>query len=396
MTTSSTALVDSTDTTGTNRVITLQEAERTIVLIGLTDHSSSGLTDADRLLSEFAPDVVCLELCETRRRMLQDKNFWEEATLLETLRSGRGLLLLANLAAATWLGRHGVHEPPRHGAPMLDRLDHAGQLGAEARLADRDLHVTLRRAWHTLSRRRRFGLMWRLLKAISPWPRRQTVEADEPLLQTMGRAFSDQVPEVREVLIEESDRYFWSNIQQAEGKRIAAVLDESRLDGLLRVADAEVEPERLDTVPTTPRSWTKHALIMLVVLTGLFALVISRGGQLPLADMFWAWVLPNSILTGSFAALGGARLGSILAGMLVAPITPLSPAIRSGIVVGLVEAWLRKPVVRDVESVPRDVRRLNTLYKNRMTRVLLVAWLAHSGSSLGNYAGALLVMWTVT
>ena len=145
--------------TGINRIVNLEHNGRQITLIGLADHSPAGLAEADRVLADLSPDSVCLELCETRRRILEDVRFWEEATILETLRRGRGLLLLANLAAATWMNRMGYQDPPRHGAHMPARKEEAEKLGAEVYLADRDLHITLKRAWHLLSRKRKFGMI---------------------------------------------------------------------------------------------------------------------------------------------------------------------------------------------------------------------------------------------
>ena len=143
-------------------------------------------------------------------------------------------------------------------------------------------------------------------------------------------------------------------------------------------------------------AWTnKWTWLLLILLVSATAFGLSRGNNLPWGDMALAWVLPNSILTALCAAIGGGRFRSILAGFLVAPFTPLSPALRSGIVVGMVEAWLRKPVVRDTQTAPKDLRTIRGLYRNRLTRVLWVAWLAHAGSSIGNYAGAFMVWWTL-
>jgi len=379
-----------------NRIVTLTKNGKTITLIGLADHAPSSMAEADRTLTELKPDTVCLELCETRRRILEDANYWEEATILDTLRQGRGLLLLANLGAATWLGRYGLEDPPRHGRPMLDRATRASELGARTHLADRDLHVTLRRAWHVLGMKRKMGLIFHLLRGMVPWPKKKHGEVPERPLQRMAKIFSERVPEIESVLLSESDRVFWGNIAGAEGNRVAVVLDADRIDGLLEVADEDVDTTQLQTLPKPRHTLIRHSLIMLVIFTVVFVLLARRSGPIPWEDMIWAWVLPNSILTGGFAALGGARFRSILAGILVAPFTPLSLALRSGIVVGLVEIWLRKPMVRDAETAPRDVRRLETLYRNRMTRVMLVAWLAHAGSSLGNYVGGFLLLHALT
>jgi len=69
--------------------------------------------------------------------------------------------------------------------------------------------------------------------------------------------------------------------------------------------------------------------------------------------------------------------------MLAAPITTLHPAIGAGMVTGLVEAWLRRPTVADCEEVQDALHSLKALYKNRVTRVLLVAIASNLGAALG-------------
>ena len=61
-------------------------------------------------------------------------------------------------------------------------------------------------------------------------------------------------------------------------------------------------------------------------------------------------------------------------------------------VVGLVEAWLRKPTVEDAERLGNDVSTLRGAYQNPFSRVLIVAVLATLGSALGAWIGAGLVL----
>ena len=98
-----------------------------------------------------------------------------------------------------------------------------------------------------------------------------------------------------------------------------------------------------------------------------------------------------------FAALlttiAGAKLLSILCAFIASPITSLNPLLGAGMVVGLLEAWLRKPTVEDAERINDDVQSLQGIYKNAFTRVLLVAFMATVGSALGAWVG---LSWVVT
>ena len=104
------------------------------------------------------------------------------------------------------------------------------------------------------------------------------------------------------------------------------------------------------------------------------------------------WVLFN----GGFCALGTLiALGhpvSIITSFFAAPLTSLNPTIGAGIVVGLVESYMRKPKVSDFETLREDIAIYSMWWKNRVARLFLVFFLSSFGSMLGTYtAGASIV-----
>ncbi len=78
---------------------------------------------------------------------------------------------------------------------------------------------------------------------------------------------------------------------------------------------------------------------------------------------------------------------TVLTAFIASPITSLNPTIGAGMVAGLVEAYLRKPTVEDCEGVQKAVTSFGALYKNRVTRVLLVVVFASLGSAMGAWIG---------
>ena len=61
-------------------------------------------------------------------------------------------------------------------------------------------------------------------------------------------------------------------------------------------------------------------------------------------------------------------------------------------VVGLVEAWLRKPTVADAKSLGEDMQTLRGARKNAISRVLLVALAATLGSAVGAWIGGFWIL----
>jgi pheromone shutdown protein TraB len=92
---------------------------------------------------------------------------------------------------------------------------------------------------------------------------------------------------------------------------------------------------------------------------------------------------------GSLAALGTLiALGhplSILISFLGAPVATINPFIGVGFFSGITEATLRKPKVTDAETISEDVSSLKGIYRNRITRALLVFFLSSLGGAVGNF-----------
>ena len=57
---------------------------------------------------------------------------------------------------------------------------------------------------------------------------------------------------------------------------------------------------------------------------------------------------------------------------MAAWLTSLCPLIGIGIVAGIVQAWVYKPKVEDLQNMNTDVSSFKGWYKNRLLRVLLV------------------------
>ncbi|HPV22448.1 MAG TPA: TraB family protein, partial [bacterium] len=74
------------------------------------------------------------------------------------------------------------------------------------------------------------------------------------------------------------------------------------------------------------------------------------------------------------------------AGFIAAPITSLNPTIGAGMVTGLVQLYLVKPTVKDLENASSDTLKLKGWWSNRLTRALLVSLFSSIGSSIGTFA----------
>jgi pheromone shutdown protein TraB len=99
--------------------------------------------------------------------------------------------------------------------------------------------------------------------------------------------------------------------------------------------------------------------------------------------MMWAWAAVHSLLAAIGATVALAHPLTVLAAALTAPFSSLNPIIRVGLVTGIVEALLRKPRVSDLETIAEDILSLRGIYRNRVSKILLVMILSSIGSALG-------------
>jgi len=208
------------------------------------------------------------------------------------------------------------------------------------------------------------------------------------------------LPAVKETLIDERDRYLAVKIWQARSKNEAgstlAVVGAGHLRGIqawlekfVSEAPAEGCLAELETIPASTllskaAKWIIPVLILAVIAAGFF-ISYSRGDFSEFQNMLRLWVLWN----GSLAALGCViALGhplAVLVSFLGAPITSLNPFIGVGILSGIVQAAVRKPQVSDAENIAADAASLKGMYRNRITRVLLVFFLSSLGSSIATF-----------
>ncbi len=199
------------------------------------------------------------------------------------------------------------------------------------------------------------------------------------------REFSEALPEVRSTLIDERDQYLAEKIRNAPGNTIVAVVGAGHVPGILKWIEKPIDLAALETLP-------KPSIILRLILFAIPALLLFfiiygfyTGGFSKSFEVLGIW----SLATGTTAALGAAialaHPLSILAAFFAAPITTIHPLIASGWVSGLVEAWLRKPRVVDFETIAVDLSHFKGLWKNRISRVLLVVALTNLIGSLGMF-----------
>jgi pheromone shutdown-related protein TraB len=368
---------------------------REVVLVGTAHVSSESVAEVRRIVIEERPDVVCVELDAGRQRSLTGEAGWHELDIGKVLREGKGFLLLANLVLASFQRRLGSDLGVKPGEEMLAALQAAAELSIPCVLADRDIQVTLRRAWSSSGWWGRSKMLAAMITAVLSNEKLEAGEIERlkqsDVLAEMMQELADYLPPAKRALIDERDRWLASHIHTAPGAKVVAVVGAGHLEGIVRhledLAAGRQSPDVSDIAAVPARGWPGRVLpwVLPAAIVALFVAGFFKSGLRMSLEMALKWLLAN----GGLAALGSlvalAHPLTILVAFVGAPVATLNPFIGIGLFTGVVEAFLRKPRVSDFERLQQDVTSLKGFYTNRVTRILLVFFLSSIGGMIGNF-----------
>lgn len=367
------------------------------VLLGTAHVSRASVTAVTEMAGSGNYDAIAVELCPARHQALTKQQQWKDMDLYRIIREKKAGLVMANLALGAYQRRIAEQFGIEPGAELKAAADAALNHEIPLQLIDRDLATTLKRSYRAVPWYKRIMLTTGLVMSTV-----SSEEIDEEqieklkegdILESTFTEFAEQSPELYEALIGERDRFMAARLRQENkdnaGKRVLVVIGAGHLEGLSKyLADDQEDPqsevESLSQLPP-PNHWLKYIpwLIALLVITG-FWIGFSRSPELGW-QLVTLWVLINGGLAALGALIARGHPLTILSAMIAAPLTSLNPAVAAGMVTGLVESWLRKPKVSDLERLRDDATTLKGWFKNPATRILLVFFFSNLGSAIGTW-----------
>jgi len=362
---------------------------KTIVLVGTAHISKESIKLVKQVIDSEKPDTVCVELCESRYQSILKKEQWENKNIVSVIREKKAFLLLSNLILASFQKRMADRLDIKPGGEMIAAVECADAIDAKVHLADRDIRITLRRAWHCLSLWKKLQLLFELLLSAGSMEdiNEEDIEQlkEKDMLDAVINEIGQTMPELRKILIDERDQYLAEKIRTAKGKHIVAVLGAGHVPGMLDQLEKPIDIKELEKEPPPKKStlfmkWGLPILIIALIILGFFKAGTTAG-----QDMIWWWFVANGTLAGLGACLALAHPITIISAIVAAPLTSLNPMIAAGWVSGLVEAFIRKPKVKDFQTLSEDIASVKGFWQNAVTRTLLVVVFTNIGSSAGTF-----------
>ncbi len=191
-----------------------------VTLVGTAHVSPKSVEEVQAAIREIQPDVVCVELDESRLQALRDPHAWAQVPVLDLIREGKGPQLLAQIVLGSYQRRIGEETGVKPGQELLTAVDVAEEIGADVVLADREVGITLRRAFQAMPLKEKGRVAWEMLKAtfaadeqeLDPEMVDELLEEDA-LTQAMEE-LAGLAPSASHVLIDERDAFMATRIQE--------------------------------------------------------------------------------------------------------------------------------------------------------------------------------------
>ncbi len=368
-------------------VTVVEDGGKRFFLVGTAHVSLESVEDVRRTVEIVRPDSICVELGPARHQAMTRRDDWKRMDIYKVIKDGKAVFLMVQLVLQAFYRKIGDKLGVQPGAEMMEGVRLAGETGATLVLADRDVQVTLKRVWGFLGFWKKFQLLSQLLTSIFV-----DEDVDKALIEDMKKkdqlaaimgSFGENFPQIKERLIDERDIYLAQKIRKAPGENIVAVVGAGHVPGMQKYFGQEIDLAPLEELPPPSKwgafwKWGLPGFFVALLVIGFF-----RGGANASVDALSIWVLVTGIgaALGSLAAFGHPL--TVLSSFLAAPITTLHPLIAAGWVAGLVQAWVKKPTVSDLEGLPMSVMTVKGFWINPVSRILLVVIFANLGATIG-------------
>jgi len=367
---------------------------REIILIGTAHISKVSANLVDEVIRNESPDCVCLELDEKRFSSLKNAKKWENLNLKEVIKNQQLSTLLLNVALASYQKKLAKKLDIQPGNEFLIATNTAEELNIPIELCDRDIRITLRRTWKSLS-------ILEKLKLIFSGDDADDIEKeiDEDLLaelrktdviSKMIKSLGESVPSLKRVLIDERDFYLAEKIRLSKGNKVVAVVGAGHMSGIIEYLETnkKIDLSEIEKIPPVSLGWKIFGWSIPVLIIGSIIYIGIYQGLGKAGENILIWSLANGIPAMIGAIISFAHPMTILSAFFGAPLSSLTPVIGAGYVSAFVQINFAPPLVKNFTSVTDDFSSPKKWWSNKLLKVFLIFILTSLGSAIGTYVGA--------
>ena len=366
-------------------------------LLGTAHIATSSVEAVKSHIESYQPDIVAVELCQSRYDTLVNDRRLDKESLLRVIKEGKAPMVLLQSMLSAEQRKLGMDEGQQPGAELLAAVKAADEAGCEVVLVDRDIQTTLRRAWKNMRFREKWSLLTSLLE--------EDVDEDEldvddllndsDLLSSMMEELKGFSPGAGEVLIDERDAYIAAKIGALDdNQRVLAVLGAGHLNGVAKKFEAgtdSIETSTLEELPSPSAIRRFLPWAFPLVMIGVLAAVASTSSEVDWVTFFTVWTAANAVFAALACILARGHPLAVLTAALASPITSLNPALAAGWFAGYVQLKMAEPTAEDLQQFLK-LDEFSAFWKNPAGKVLLVTALTNLGSMVGAWVTPLILI----
>ena len=363
---------------------------RVLFLIGTAHVSKESVLLVEKTIRDLSPDTICVELDDKRLVSIMKKSVFDDLDIIKIIRAKQLFYFIGQFILSSFQKKIAQKTGSMPGAEFKRAVELANETGATLVLSDRDIGITLKRAW----RLTRFIDKMKLLSSFLVKDDKEIESSDiesmknPDAIDNLIKDFGDELPVTKEVLIDERDIHLAASIQRRLGSVTVAVVGAGHVPGMLTQFEKWIPEQKIadiSFVPPPSRFAKVAPWIIPLVIIAVFAYGFIFGRRDLAGEALMYWVIVNGSLAAFGCLLARAHPLTILAGFIAAPITSLNPTIGAGFVTALVQTFAVKPRVKDFEQLQGGSMKLRQWWQNRLTIVFLVFIFSSIGSSMGTF-----------
>ena len=368
----------------------------TLRILGTAHVATASVEAVRNQIESYQPKVVGVELCKTRHDALVEGRRLDKEGLRRVIKEGKAPMVLMQAMLSAEQRRMGLNEGQEPGAELLAAVGTAKEAGLEVALVDRDIQVTMRRAWRKMRWRERFRLLFSLFGDDEEPEEDFDLEellSDSDLLSSMMEELKEFSPGAGEALIDERDQYIAEKIMQSKtDEKMLVVVGAGHLKGIERALKpyTPLSPEEFEAISTVPKRGIVGKLLPFaipMIIMGLVGFALFNNDDVDVVKMLTVWTLFNAVFAAIGCILARGHPLAILTAALASPITSLNPTLAAGWFAGYVQLRISEPTAEDLQLFLKGTS-IGGFWSNRAGRVLLVTALTNLGSMLGAWFAA--------
>jgi len=371
-----------------------REIDKTkLIVLGTAHVSAESVQDVENAIQKEKPDLVCVELCEARYQSILDKDRWKKLDIKQIIKQKKLYLLMSQLILSSFQKKIGDKTKIKPGEEIMTGISLAKKNKIKFELIDRDVQITLRRAWQSTGYFSKIFLISELTASLIAAPEAEPEQIEEmknkDVLEGLFETLPARYGKIKEILITERDKYLAQKIKDAliknkPVKKALAVVGAGHLAGIDKYLKEEIDLKPLEYVKPKSKFFGALKFFAPIFIIMFFIYFFTDTNNTDdIINNLISWVVIKAACSGFLALILLPHPLTVLASAATAPISNFNPVLKPGWVAALIEAEFHKPRVSDFENITEDSKHLKTFFKNKVIKIFGLFMLPQIGSSIG-------------